>query len=268
MEENNMASSDPQLDKVRAQFTRQAAAYARMRQACDETAFRNYLAFSHAEPRHRVLDVACGPGFMTMVFATHCEAVIGFDATDSFLALATAEAARRGLDNLRFEHGNAETLPYDDASFDLVLCRAAFHHMSEPALVLAEMARVTRPGGHLLIADMLASSDAEQAAYHNRMEQLCDPSHVRALATHDFDAMYDVAGLHLVARRTSAIHHKSVAEWMEHGGPPPEAANEIMAMMEASLNTDRSGLAVRREDGLLRFNHTEIADLVAVPSKD
>ena len=261
-------SDNPRLDKVREQFTRQAAAYARMRQACDEESFRKLVALSGAKPSDNVLDVACGPGFLTMIFAEHCASVTGFDATDQFLKLAKTEGEGRGLANLQFDHGNAEALPYTNNSFDLTLCRAAFHHMREPRFVLAEMQRVTKPGGHLLVVDMLTSTNKEQALYHNRIERLCDPSHVRALAETEFDALYTAANLFLVKRAKSAIHYASVAEWLDHGGPTPEAEREILALMEASLESDRSGLDVRREGGQLCFSHTVIADLVKVANRE
>lgn len=147
-----------------------------------------------------VLDVACGPAFMTLVFAAHCRAVTGFDAIDRFLALARTETAGRGLANVHFDHGDAEHLPYADGSFDRVLCRAAFHHRLHPAQVLAEMNRGLRPARRLLVLDMLTADDDGQAVYHNRIERLCDPTHTRALAARELDALYHDCDLQLLAR--------------------------------------------------------------------
>ena len=57
----------------------------------------------------RSLDVACGPGFLTLAFAKRCAEATGFDATDAFLTLARAEAKERGLANVVFEHGDGSS---------------------------------------------------------------------------------------------------------------------------------------------------------------
>ena len=62
------------------------------------------------------------------------------------------------------------------------------------------------------------------------------------------------AGLEVVGAPTGSIDY-DVDEWMAHGGPSAEAAAEIVRLFEASLETDRCGLAVRREGGRLRFSH-------------
>jgi len=246
------------LAKIRSQFTRQADAYIRMRQTTDEAGLQALVMLSGAQPGHRVLDVACGPGFLTMTFATHCAGAVGVDATDEFLARAQAEAASRGLRNVEFRQGDAERLPFADAAFDVVACRAAFHHFPSPERVLAEMARVVRPDGRVLIADMIASEDPHKAEYHNRMERLCDPTHVRALPASAFERLFSDAGLAVVLRPTTQLH-SDVDEWIMHGGPSADDARQIVALMEASINPDRSGLNVRRENGKLRFSHTAVA---------
>jgi hypothetical protein len=70
--------------------------------------------------------------------------------------------------------------------------------------------------------------------------------------------MFDREGLEVVRRPTITIHY-TLSEWMDHGGPSEAVAQEIVALMEASLDVDRSGLKVRREDGVLRFSHTAVA---------
>ena len=167
--------ADSHLDRIRAQFGKQADVYARMRQTTDERSLNALVALSGADADARVLDVACGPGFLTMAFAARCRHAVGVDATEPFLAMARAEAEHRGLRNIEFRTGNAEQLPFGAGAFDVVSCRAAFHHFARPERVLAEMARVVAPHGRLLVADMLSSEDPAKAEYHNRMERLCDP---------------------------------------------------------------------------------------------
>ena len=252
--------ADPRehLEQVRTQFTRQAEAYAGMPQTQDEARHDGLVVLAGGEAHHHVLDVACGPGFLTMAFARRCARVEGVDATPALLERAWADAARRGLDNVRFALGNAEALPFDDARFDIVSCRAAFHHFPRPERVLAEMRRVAKVGGRLLVADMLGSEEQAKAAYHDRIERLCDPTHVRALPASEFERLFTALRLERVASPSGPMHY-DVEEWMTHGGPSPEAAAEILRLFDAALAGDRCDLAVRREDGRLRFSHTVAA---------
>jgi len=254
--------SDGHLDRIREQFTRQADAYSRMRQITDERGLAALVALAGTRPEDRALDVACGPGFLTLAFAERCAEAVGFDATPVFVARASAEAARRGLTNVRFENGDAERLPFADASFEVVACRAAFHHFPRPERVLAEMKRVARPGGRLLVADMVSDEDAAKRAYQDRIERLCDPTHVRALAESEFDALFAAAGLGVIARPKSSFDY-DVDEWIAHGAPGPEAVREIETLLAASLETDRCGLRVRREEQKLRFSHSAVAFVLA-----
>jgi ubiquinone/menaquinone biosynthesis C-methylase UbiE len=250
-----MIDADEQLERIRAQFGKQADVYARMRQTTDERSLNALVQISGADAGSGVLDVACGPGFLTMAFATRCRRAVGVDATEPFLAMARADAEHRGLGNVEFRAGNAEQLPFGDGSFDLVVCRAAFHHFARPERVLAEMTRVATSRGRLLIADMLTSEDPARAEYHNRMERLCDPSHVRALTRSEFDRLFAAGGLDTRFHAEVPID-MDFEEWLTHGGPDASTSAQIRSLMEASIDADRSGLNVRREDGVIRFTYS------------
>jgi ubiquinone/menaquinone biosynthesis C-methylase UbiE len=249
-----MTDADAQLERIRAQFGKQADVYARMRQTTDERSLNALVQISGADAGSRVLDVACGPGFLTMAFAARCWHAVGVDATEPFLAMARAEAEHRGLRNVEFRAGNAEQLPFGDGSFDLVSCRAAFHHFARPVHVLAEMTRVAAARGRLLIADMLTSADPAKAEYHNRMERLCDPSHVRALTGAQFAQLFAAGGLAVHFQAEVPIDME-LEEWLAHGGPDSSTAAQIRALIQASIDTDRCGLDVRRENGVIRFTY-------------
>ena len=199
-----------------------------------------------------------------MAFAEKCERVLGVDATSELLDSARREAAQRRIDNVSFVSGDASHLDLADHSFDVASCRAAFHHFPDPAIVLREMQRVVRPGGKILIADILGSTDSEKATYHDRIERLCDPTHTRALADAEFDRLLRDAGLQVLHRMTTEIHYE-VEEWLAHGGPSDEAAREIRRLLEASLAHDLSGLKVRREGDRLKFTHNAVAFLLRTP---
>lgn len=257
---------DRHVDRVRAQFTRQANVHARMRQTTDQRGLDGLVRLAGTTGADRVLDVACGPGFLTLSFAARSGHAIGCDATDAFLALARDEADRRGLAGAAtFTSGDVEALPFADEAFD-VACRAAFHHFPHPARVLREMCRVARRGGRLVIADMLGSADPGHASLHDRMERLCDPTHVRALPEVEFSRLFADAGLGVrhVARGRLEI---TVDEWIAHGGPDEAAAQELRALAATSIDGDRAGLGMHRNaSGRLAFAHRTAAFLLVRPA--
>jgi SAM-dependent methyltransferase len=111
----------------------------------------NSLAFLAAQlrPGDRLLDCGCGPGSLTLDLARRLNPgqVIGIDITDDHLAVGRAAAEQAGLENVEFRVGDAMALPFDDASFDVVLLHTVLDHVRDPAAALAEACRVLCPGG-------------------------------------------------------------------------------------------------------------------------
>ncbi|HEY3725492.1 MAG TPA: methyltransferase domain-containing protein [Acidimicrobiia bacterium] len=127
-----------------------------------------------------VLDVACGAGHAADQVAPHVRQVVGIDLTPELLALGARRMEDAGLTNVLFQEGDAASLPFVDASFDLVYCRTAVHHFTDPEIVVAEMARVTRPGGRVAVADLVVL-DADARGTYDALHRRIDPSHVRVL---------------------------------------------------------------------------------------
>src|SRR5208283_4134862 len=136
--------------------------------------------------------------------------------------------------NATFVLGDVERMAFPENSFDIAVCRFAFHHFPRPANVLAEMRRVVRSGGKLVIADMVAAEDPVKAAYHNQMERLCDPSHARAIPAAEFERMFAEQGFDLTYKKTVKTSY-SIEEWIAHGAPPPAQAARIRDLMAASI---------------------------------
>jgi ubiquinone/menaquinone biosynthesis C-methylase UbiE len=253
--EAGAVSANSNIAAVQRQFRRQAEAYEAVPIVTDPDFLGYIVSISGVLKHDRVLDVASGPGFVGMAFAPHCSQVVGIDATDRFVARANAEAARRQLYNIEFVLGNVEVMAFPDARFDVAVCRFAFHHFARPQTVLAEMRRVIKPGGTLVIVDMVASEDPAKAGYHNEIERLCDPSHARALSASEFERIFRDHGLDVTYKQTVKSSY-GLEEWIAHGAPPAESVARIHQMMESSIETDRSGLSVRRTKDGLSFSHT------------
>jgi ubiquinone/menaquinone biosynthesis C-methylase UbiE len=101
-----------------------------------------------------VLEVAPGPGYLALEMARLGRfRVTGLDISRTFVQMATENARQAGV-SVDFRHGNAESMPFDSESFDLIVCQAAFKNFTHPGRALDEMHRVLRSGGSAVIQDM------------------------------------------------------------------------------------------------------------------
>jgi ubiquinone/menaquinone biosynthesis C-methylase UbiE len=139
----------------------------------------------------RVLDVGTGAGEFAIGFAPLVREVVGVDIVPEVLA----EGRKRAPSNVEFLEADATELPFERGSFDLVCTARALHHLQRPELVLAELNRVLRPGGTMLVVDQLAPNEPLAAIELNRFEQTRDPSTTRILADVDLRGLFDANGL-------------------------------------------------------------------------
>jgi ubiquinone/menaquinone biosynthesis C-methylase UbiE len=124
--------------------------------------------------------------------------VVGLDLVPELLEEGRRRAAE--FPNVTFVEGDASRLPFPDSSFDVGASHRTLHHVARPELAMAELARVTRSGGYILVVDQLAPVDPLAAAELNRFERARDPSHTRALADVDLRSLFEANNL--VIRRT------------------------------------------------------------------
>ncbi|MEA1869670.1 MAG: methyltransferase domain-containing protein [Euryarchaeota archaeon] len=207
----------------------------------------------------KVLDVATGNGFLAFEFAKRVSGVIGCDMTRDMLLTAERIQKERGIRNADFRVMDAESLGFEDESFDIVSCRFAFHHFTDPGKAVSEMARVCKTGGKIVLVDGLSSEDAAKSEYHNRIEQLRDPSHVRLYSEPELAGMLKDAGLKIIhARNWDADFYFD--EWIKIADPGEEIAMEVECMMADSVEGDKIGLRVRfdDDDGGLLFTYSTV----------
>ena len=111
-------------------------------------------ALGHLLPALDVADLGCGEGYLSIEAARWAKRVIAVDRSPDVLARARELAARRRVSNITWKRGEIEKLPLADDSVDLAVLSQALHHAASPATALSEAARITRPGGRVLVLDL------------------------------------------------------------------------------------------------------------------
>ncbi len=102
----------------------------------------------------RLLDIGTGTGRLLELLAPRVSIALGVDASRAMLALARTRLSRPGLSHCAVRLADMYRLPLGDAGFDLVVLHMVLHHAEDTASVLAEAARVLRPGGRLVVVDL------------------------------------------------------------------------------------------------------------------
>lgn len=207
----------------------------------------------------QVLDVATGAGHTALALARAGAQVTAVDLTPEMLEVAKALTERESPDQpVAFQVAAAESLPFDDETFDAVTCRIAAHHFASPESFLSEARRVLKPGGRFLLVDNIAPELPELDDAMNRIERVRDPSHVRAYTVRFWvDAVAD-SGL-APERLERWRRSKDFRDWVERSRTPPERVAELEAYVLGLPASFRRYFAVEAEgSAIVRLAHEAI----------
>lgn len=126
-----------------------------------ETVAEAFVKRLNIQPGMKVLDVACGSGNLAIIAAQKGAEVTGVDIADNLIESAKKRAEAAGLD-IKFEVGDAEAMPYDDNSFDLVMTMFGAMFAPRPEVAASELVRVCKPGGTIAMANWTPDGHAGQ----------------------------------------------------------------------------------------------------------
>jgi SAM-dependent methyltransferase len=231
---------------VRRQFGPVAAAYATSSVHVSGPDLEAMLEAARLRGDERLLDVAAGAGHTALAFAPRVASVVAVDLTEAMLATGRSLAEEQGISNATFVLGDAEHLPFPDGAFDLVTCRYAAHHFSRPAVAAREWARVLKPGGSILLADVVTPDDPATDTVLNAAEVLRDPSHVRDHTVGQWVAMLEDAGFAAEALGQWPLR-LPFASWTARMRTPEPTAVQIQALFEAAPASVREALAIEAD---------------------
>jgi ubiquinone/menaquinone biosynthesis C-methylase UbiE len=189
----------------------------------------------------RALDVGTGAGAFAIALAPLVGEVVGLDPVPALLE----QARLRAPANVELVEGDGAALPFPPGSFDLVCSARTFHHAARPELIVAELTRVLRPGGTMLVVDQLAPVDPLAALELNRFEKARDASTTRVLADVDLRSLFDANGL--------VLHHaefdreqRDLARYLDLAGCEGDAREHALALAPAGYTAEVGWYLLRR----------------------
>lgn len=222
-------------ERVQAQFGGSAEAYVVSATHAEGDDLDQLVAWAEGGPNRVALDVATGAGHTTLALAPRFERVVASDLTPRMLETAAKHAREVGVGNVEFRQADAEALPFEDASFDLVSCRIAPHHFDDVRAATAEMARVARD--RVVVEDNLYFDDASEEA-----ERLRDPTHVRCYSEREWLELFEGAGLRVVDSRRFD-RRVPLEPWLDRVETPAGERARIRELLGARVDGDTVAMA-------------------------
>lgn len=224
--------------QVRQQFASVAANYRTSAVHAAGPDLDRMIALAALGDDARVLDAGCGAGHTAIAFAPLARQVIACDFTPAMLQQLEALAKERAVTNVCAQLADVERLPFSSRSFDLVASRYSAHHWRRPERALAEFRRLLKPGGALLISDIMAREDYAQDTFLQTIELLRDPSHVRDYRVSEWRALLASAGFatEVIMTFDLTLHF---ATWTRRMETPRQQAAMIMTLFNGASSDIR-----------------------------
>ncbi|MGB3237536.1 MAG: methyltransferase domain-containing protein [Geitlerinemataceae cyanobacterium] len=205
------------------------------------------------QPHFRVLDVAAGSGQLSRAIAPCVRQVVALDCDRTKLDRGWKTARQKGITNIAVQRGYAENLPYADETFDLVMTGFALHHFERSDLAIAEMKRVCRKGGRVVVIDRIAPGNSHWATQYDRLEKLRDSSHIKLFKLYELKELFRDAGLSMV-RSESRDCPIDFQSWIDFKSTAPELEYKLYVDLKQDIDRKRvTGMRPYWQDDRLFF---------------
>lgn len=240
---------DDSQQAAQTQFDRQSERYGRSHLLADTSDLDSIAMMAGLPAGGMALDVATGGGHTALWLARR-----GYHVTLADLSLRMLENAGRLLEEEGFlcesRQHPAEALPYSGRSFQIVTCRVAAHHFSDPAAFVREAARVLDDDGCLVVVDGVAPEEQPEAeAWLNDLEKLRDPSHVRFLRPSVWSQLCEGAGLVVEAAAVHRLRQPDLEWYFDTANTSPANRERVMKLVRQASRPVRECFFLVEEEG-------------------
>ncbi|MFG0430499.1 class I SAM-dependent methyltransferase [Serratia liquefaciens] len=226
-----MSNSNSHKNAVDRQFGEQASAYLTSAVHAQGKDLQRLAQLLEPYPDARLLDLGCGAGHASFSAAAKVAQVVAYDLSAQMLAVVSQAAVEKGFNNIQMQQGVAESLPFEDASFDLVISRYSAHHWHDVGQALREVRRVLKPGGRAIFMDVVSPGHPLLDIYLQTVEVLRDTSHVRNYAPGEWLGLLTESGL-LVREVTSDRLYLEFSSWVARMRTPEHFVTAIRALQQ------------------------------------
>lgn len=206
------------------------------------------VAWAELAPDLDALDVATGGGHTALALAPRVRHVTVTDLTPQMLEQAQTHLSREGVENADYQLADAEDLPFDDASFDVVTCRIAPHHFADVPRFVREVARVLRPGGRFMLIDTVVPEEPELSEFANTLDQRRDPSHVHSYSLAEWSRFLNDAGFEVEATEIFTKRHP-YDEWTARSRMTPDDREALAAWVLAAPDACKARFQIEEDQG-------------------
>jgi len=243
----------PNMDSIQRaaqqQFDRQSDRYGKGHILSDVSDVKYALGrLTWLKPGH-ALDVATGAGHTGLCVASAGWQVTLADISTAMLERAAATARERGLTVETRQH-TAESFPYMDGTFDLVTCRVAAHHFSDPAAFVRETARVLKPDGAFLLIDgSIEDNQPVAEEWIHAVEKFRDPSHHRFLSQGAWTKLCEAAGLRVEFSELQPFKQPDLNWYFDTANTSPENRAKVLELVRTTPPEARNLFHLGEEDG-------------------
>lgn len=181
-----------------------------------------FIGFGAPKKNWRALDIGSGPGIIAASVSPFVDEVVGLDICEKMLS--QARDTHGDLANVSFCLGDVEEMDFPDDSFDLALARMVFHHVADCARGLAEVLRVLKPGGVLVLCEGVPPDHVTRDRYEKIFE-LKEERHTFSEA--ELINMFDRAGFENILLQPYFMRQVSLNNWLANGALEQHAIDEI-----------------------------------------
>lgn len=228
------------------QYQNKSEAYLNSSLHAQGAEFAKMRALIQQHHYQQVLDLGCGGGHVSYQVAADVAQVTAYDLSAEMVDLVVNQAQQKGLQQVQGQVGPAEHLPFADQSFDCILTRYSAHHWADVAQAMREMHRVLKPNAHVVIFDILGSSNPVLDTFLQSIELIRDPSHVRDYSAAEWLHFAESAGFEVECLDIQSLQ-LDFQTWVERMQTPAAAVATLRDLQQRVSDTVKQHFKIQAD---------------------
>ena len=219
------------------------------------------IELARANSNDTCLDIGTGTGHTAAALAKTAKQVYGLDPSVGMRQAAIKSYGN--ISNLEFVDGTSENTNFPDNYFDIVTARHTLHHHPSMPKTLAEIKRILKPGGRLIIVDEITPIPEVNDWYHE-LEITRDPTHIRSYYFSEWQEFINSSGLKWIVGDTKTSYHLDAEKWIIRMKPNPEQAKRVRQLFAEASPLAKTIFDIQYQDGKATSFKMPMAVILAI----